>query len=37
MLELYIYFLYYLKRKNLDRIKDIIKYLKKLSNKLLVY
>jgi hypothetical protein len=36
-LESCTYFLYYLKRrKNLDRIKDVIKYSRKLSNKLLV-
>jgi hypothetical protein len=34
MLESCTYFLYYLKRrKNLDGIKDVIKYLRKLSNK----
>jgi hypothetical protein len=38
MLELYTYSLHYLKRrKNLDRMKDVIKYLRKLSNELLVY
>jgi hypothetical protein len=38
MLELYTYFLHYLKkRKNLDRMKDIIRYLRKLSNELLVH
>jgi hypothetical protein len=34
MLELYAYFLYYLKkRKNSDGMKDVIRYLRKLNNK----
>jgi hypothetical protein len=38
MLESYTYFLHYLKKKkNLDRIKNVIELLKKLSNELLVY
>jgi hypothetical protein len=38
ILKLCIYFLYYLKRrKNLGGIKDVIKLLKKLNNKSLVY
>jgi hypothetical protein len=38
MLELCTYFLHYLKRrKNLDRMKDVIRPLKKLSSELLVH
>jgi hypothetical protein len=38
MLELYTYFLHYLKkRKNLDRMKDAIRHSRRLSNKSLVY
>jgi hypothetical protein len=37
-LELYTYFLYYLKkRKNLDGIKNVIRYLRRLSNELLIH
>jgi hypothetical protein len=37
-LELYTYFLHYLKkRKNLDGIKNVIRYLRRLSNELLIH